>query len=227
MAEQTISIKVVLDKITRHPLLADIPLETLVDYTVDFLRIVGVPRMFTDRVALIEVNKYRGKLPCDWIETIQVRDTKTCECLRYATDTFHISNNKRKPYGNTFTIQNNIIYTSVEDTIIEIAYRAIEVDENMFPLIPDNSSLTRAIECYVKVQWFTILFDLGKVSGQSLQVAQQEYAWAVGACETEFSRLDLSKAESLFNSFRSLLIRPSEFNNHFTNSGSREILKRN
>jgi len=47
MAEQTTTIKLIMDKLLRNPLLSDITLETVVDYTVDFMRIVGTPRLFT------------------------------------------------------------------------------------------------------------------------------------------------------------------------------------
>ena len=70
MAEQYNNIRIILDRIMRHPLLQDISFETVVDYTVDFLRIVGVPRMFTNKVKVIEISNYRGALPCDWYETI-------------------------------------------------------------------------------------------------------------------------------------------------------------
>lgn len=43
MAEQFTSLKVVADKVTRHPLLKDISLETMIDQIIDFMRLVGVP----------------------------------------------------------------------------------------------------------------------------------------------------------------------------------------
>ena len=45
-----------------------------------------------------------------------------------------------------------------------MAYRALPVDGEGIPLIPDNSVFYRALEAYVKKNWFTILFDLGKIS---------------------------------------------------------------
>ena len=55
MAEQQQSIKVICDKIMRHPLLQDLSIETIVDYSIDFMRIVGVPSMFQDKVEEAEV----------------------------------------------------------------------------------------------------------------------------------------------------------------------------
>lgn len=227
MSERYINIRIILDRIMRHPLLQSLSLETVVDYTVDFMRIVGVPRMFGDKTELIEIIEHRGKLPCDWYETIQVKDTKSCKCLRYASDTFHLSKNAPKPADSTFTIQGDLLYTSIKSSVLEMSYRAILVDEEGYPMVPENSVFYRALEAYIKKQHFTILFDLSKITSQSFQQAQQDYAWAVGACETEFNKLDLSKAENLFNSFRTLIIRDSEFSRGFTNNGAKEMLKVN
>ena len=54
MAEQYSSIKLILDKILRHPLMQDITLETAVDYCIDFMRIVGTPSIFEEKTEIIK-----------------------------------------------------------------------------------------------------------------------------------------------------------------------------
>lgn len=221
MAEQYITIKTVLDKIMRHPMLQDISLETAVDYTIDFMRIVGVPTMFTEKVELIKVDKYRALLPCDYYKVIQIRKPGG-RALVYSTDNFHMNN---KGNSMTYKIQGNIIYTSFEEGELELSYLAIEVDKDGYPLLPDNSSFTRALELYIKKQWFTILFDLGKIQPAVLQNTQQEYAWAVGDCQSEFNRLTLDQMEAFSNSWRTMLLRTNEHSSGFANNGIRQQLK--
>ena len=203
MAESYTNIRVILDKVLRHPLLQDITLETAIDYTIDFMRIVGVPSMFTEKAATITVDKYRALLPEDYYQMNQVRRGNIV--LTYSLDSFHFNNNYSDT--NTYKIQGNVIYTSFEEGELEISYQAIATDEQGFPLIPDNSSFTRALELYIKKQWFTILFDLGKLQPAILQNTQQEYAWAVGDCASEFNRLSLDKAESFYNTWKTLVLR--------------------
>lgn len=225
MAETHTSIRYILDRIMQHPLLQDITLEQVVDLTVSFMRIVGVPQMFSDKIATLEVVNYRTTLPTDYASVIQIRSTY-CGCMfRHTTDSFHLSDFKDGTVDLTYKIQGNIIYTSIPEDTIEMSYRAIEVDCDGYPLIPDNSSFTRALELYIKKYWFTILFDLGKINPASLQNVQQEYAWAVGDCESEFNRMSLDEAESFFNSWRTLLIRPSEHSQAFRNNGVAERIK--
>jgi hypothetical protein len=75
------------------------------------------------------------------------------------------------------------------------------------------------------LQWFTIQFDMGKISAQVFANAQQEYCWSAGDAQNEFSRLDLDKAETLFNSFKTLLPRNNEHWRAFFTSGGKEIWK--
>lgn len=228
MADRYINIRYILDRIMQHPLLQDVTLEQAVAYTIDFMRIVGVPSMFEEKTDILSIKNYRALLPCDYYSMIQVRKLNGSP-LRYSTDSFHMSNCKdtdtRKSGDLTYKIQGNIIYTSFESDDIEVAYQAILVDKEGYPLLPDNSSFTRALELYIKKQWFTVLFDLGKISGQVLQNTQQEYAWAVGDCESEFNRLSIDEAESFYNSWRTLILRDSEHKAGFINDGSKEYLK--
>lgn len=220
MAEQYINIKVILDRILRHPLMQDLSLETAVDYTIDFMRIVGMPRMFTEKVVRITIDKYRALLPCDYYQTIQVR-IPGGHALVYSTDSFHMNN---KGNSSTYKIQGNIIYTSIESGELELAYLAISTDADGYPLLPDNSSFTRALELYIKKQWFTILFDLGKITSAVLQNTQQEYAWAVGDCQSEFNRMSIDQMEAFSNSWRTMILRDHQHSSGFIGDGSRQTL---
>lgn len=236
--EKTTNIRRVADRIMRHPLLRDVPFETILDYTVDFLQIVGVPSLFEEKTALLHVENYRCMLPCDYVSMIQVRTAKEVDGIepnhrshisyRYSTDSFHMS--KEKPdvgrYGTdlTYKIQGSVIYTSTKDTDIEIAYNAIATDGEGYPLLPDNPSFLRALEAYVKKQQFTILFDLGKLQPAILQNAQQEYAFYVGQCQTDMIMPSIDQMESLTNLWTSLIARANEHSKGFINSGSKEYL---
>lgn len=227
MESKSINIKQVIDKIKRHPLLADISMETIVDYTVDFFQIVGLPTAYQENTAVIEITNYKGALPDDFLDMIQVRTTSNPPIYyRYATDTFHISGNKYNSSPFTYKIQGNYIFTSEKDTKIEIAYSAIEVDECGLPVIPDNAKFIRALEAYVKLKHFTILFDLGKIATPVLDKADQEYCWAVGACQSEFNRISVDKAESILNLMKSIFIPNGLHQNGYSSSGNQTMLRK-
>lgn len=224
MEKQNVSILQIADRINRHPMMTDIPLETIVDYTIDFIGIVGLPEFFDEKTAVVKIENYRGVLPCDFVEMIQVRSmTHKPIYYRAATDTFHFSNIKHvKSIDPTYKIQGNIIFTSNEKGDIEISYQSIGVDEHGFPLIPDDRKFMTALEAYIKYQHFTIKFDEGIISPQVLDRAAQEYTWAVGRCESGFKMMTIDEAESIFNNWKQIIINDKEHNSGFANSGIRK-----
>ncbi len=237
---QTTNIRRILDRVMRHPMMRDIPFETAVEYAVDFISLMGTPALYDEKTAVVEINNWKGQLPCDFEQMIQVRvagpqhSRRWLNCTgiihppvyRYSGHSFHMSDMKPSQFATgefTYKVQGTVIFTSTKDIDVEIVYRAFAVDDEGFPLLPDNTSFLRGLENYIKLQWFTILFDMGKISKQVFDNAKQEYAWSAGDAQSEFSRLDIDKAETLFNSFKTLLPRNNQQWKAFFTNGAKEV----
>lgn len=213
----------VLDRLLRHPLLQDLSLEAAVQYTVDFLGIIGLPKSYEDKIASIEINNYRGVLPCDIVAINQVKHGNSY--LQGMSDTFGKCYNKLNS-PESFKTQGNIIYTSFKEGNIDVSYKAIPVDEHGFPLIPDNSIFLKTLELYIKKEWFTILFDLGKINNAVLQNTQQEYAFKVGQLRNEFIIPSVSEMEAITNMLNTLIPRVNEFSKGFRTLGNKEYINK-
>lgn len=230
------NIKLIMDRLTRHPLLQDIPFETVVDYAVDFIRIVGTPPSFIEKTQEIDIEEYRGKLPCDFYQVIQVRLASSCDhsnydpnkklVFRHTTDSFHMSPNKHKVTDLTYKIQGTCIFTApLRNGTIEMAYMAMPIDDEGYPLIPDNSAYSRALEAYIKREWFTMQFDQGKINQAVMAKADQDYAWAVGQAQTDLIRPTIDQMESISNMWNTLVERDQDHRKGFVHGGSMEYIK--
>ena len=224
----------VLSRTLRHPLLSSVTMEQAVQYTIDFIHIFGLPEMYEDREIDIEIKNFRGELPCELISINQVKDMCTHRCMRSMTDTFQPTNYQRGKetagyigYADelTFKVQNHIIFTSFENGKIKVSYKAIPVDENGFPLIPDNPTYLKTLELYIKVEVFTILFDQGKIKGDVLQHTEQQYTWRAGQLTSEYNIPSESEMESICRSWTTLIQRTTDFDNGWRNLGDREYLR--
>lgn len=208
-------------------MLRDIPFETAIEYAVDYISLMGTPGLYEEKTNIIPIHEWRGQLPCDFEHMIQVRTAGKGPfgTYRYSEDSFHMSPEKKPAdFGSlTYKIQGLVIFTSTKETDIEIAYRAFMTDSEGYPLLPDNPSFLRGLEAYIKMKWFEILFDQGAINDRIMARADQEYAWAAGDAQSEFSRLDLDKAETLFNSFKTLLPRNYEHWKGFFTEGAKEV----
>ena len=216
-----ISIREVLSRVLRHPLLQDVTLEQAVQYTLDFIGIFGMPRLYEDKEVELHIENYRTMLPTDLISIIQVKDKESGRYLRSMTDSF-ISNDSSEP---TFKTQGQVLFTTFKTGDICVAYKAIPVDECGYPLLIDNPVFLKTLESYMKKEVFTILFDMGKINGNVLQNTQQQYAWLAGQLQSEFTIPSVSEMESIKNSWCTLIQRTYEFDNGFSSLGRRENIK--
>lgn len=268
--QQYTSIRRVMDNLMDHPLLRSLTLDQVVRYTLRFIGLHGYPRLYMDKVAVVDIKDFRGILPCDLVRITQVRDLDSCICLRAMTDDFaegleehphphgeDVHRNiqrlydrvQEKPDGKpngkydgirelyipkqrklyrepSFKTQGRIIYTSFPEGSVEVAYKAIPVDEDNFPMLVDDETYLAALEAFIKVEVFTIKFDTGKISGSVLQNAQQEYAFRAGELECRFKTPSLSEMETLTRVYNTLILSQKHFDNGFRDYGNREYLRR-
>ena len=246
------SVRRVLDNLMDHPLLRDLTLEQVVRYTVRFIGIHSYPKFYQDKIEDVPIDKFRGLLPCDLISIIQVKDCKTGICMRAMTDSFpkgmkpvdiheKYSGHKepKRPHKDwyipepalplgelTFKTQGRVIYTSFPKGVVEVAYKSMPIDDDGFPLLIDNENYLAALEAYIKKQVFTVKFDTGKVNSGVLQNAQQEYAWAAGQLQSEFTTPSTSEMEAITRQWNTLIPKVREFDNGFRNLGDREYIRR-
>lgn len=216
-----ISINVVLDRILRHPMLRDITKEQAIQYTLDFIGIFGLPKMYIEKSAIIPIKENRGILPCDVVMINQVRNNSTKVCLRASSNSF----TPTEEDADVFKTQGNVIVTSLKEGELEISYKGIMVDDEGYPMIPDNNILLKCLENYIKVETFTILFDMGKLNAQILQNAQTQYSWLAGQLHEEFTIPSISEMEALKNSWCTLMQRTTEFDSGFKYNSERELIK--
>lgn len=213
-----ISIRQILDDLLADDMMKGLSLERAVNYAVEFVKVVGMPRAFEEKVEMIKIENYRGKLPCDFFEEIQVKDPKGFEYISMETP-FH------SKLAFTYKIQGDVIITSTKCTDLALAYRALKVDCDGYPLIPDNGTFARALELYIQKRYFTILFNSSKIPLNVLQNTQREYAFYVGQAQTDLIRPSVDQMQSITNMWTSLISRPYKHSDGFASVNMPEARK--
>ena len=71
-----INIREALSRVLRHPLLQDVTLEQAVQYTIDFIGIFGLPKLYQDKEEVLHIEDFRAKLPCGLISINQIKEYK-------------------------------------------------------------------------------------------------------------------------------------------------------
>lgn len=176
-------INTIIDRITRHPMLQDISKETVVDLTMDFIKIVGNLTSAEDKTACINIKSYKSQLPKD-LESITAVEYLG-EALPYITST--VSGDLSRP---AYKVSGSSIFTTMKEAEIKVHYKAFDVDEDGIPYIDDDPTFLRALESYIKKQKFAILFDLGKINISVYNNAEREYAFNVAQYQNKTPSID-------------------------------------
>jgi len=219
-----ISINEIVARCKRHPYLADISFEKVVQYVLDFFRLVGLPKMFLDKDEIIEIKDYKGLLPCDLIQIIQIRDLKSKLCLRSMTDSF-LPKCRHERSDLSFKTQGNILVVSFRHGKVEIAYKALPIDKDGYPMILDNPVFLRALELFIQKEEFAILFDLSQIPQVVYNEKKQQYALAVAALGSELTLPSVSEMETIGRMWNTLIQRTTDFDSAFKHLGDREYLR--
>lgn len=250
---QYTNIRRVLDDLTEHPLLSNLTLEQVVRHTIRFISLHGYPALYQDKIDTVRIKDFRGLLPCDLISIVQVKDTGSGICLRSMTDTFtpgmrpkpdnmeepkdllnnvssmqeeYIPPMRKHMEEPSFKVQGRIIFTSFPDGEVEIAYKAIPVDNDGFPLLIDNETYLNALEAYIKMRAFTVKFDTGKIQAGILSNAQTDYAWAARQLQSEMVTPSLSEMESITRYLNTMIKPTRQFSQGFNHLGDQEFIRR-
>ena len=218
-----ISIQQILDDLLDDELMQGLSLERAVNYAVEFIKVVGMPPIFEHKIAKVPIHNHRGELPCDFYEVIQVKDPKGFAYIS-SEGSFSNANKKSDYHAFTYTIKGNVIFTSTKEVDVEVAYHALKVDDNGYPLLPDNGTFPRALELYIQKRYFTKLFNSGKIAINVLQNVQQEYAFYVGQAQSALIRPNLDQMESIKNMWNTLIPKIYKHADGFKSVNSPELL---
>ena len=227
-----ISIKSVADRLMMNPLMKDLNFEFIIDKTVECLRLVNMTPIYASKMEKITIKQFKGELPFDlaYIEQVFYNSNGRLVPLNKGTDTIHnhydkVDSSETSNSSITYTVSMSKIYTNIETGELAMAYRAIAVDEDCFPLIPDNIKLIRCIESYIKYKWFDILNDMDKVSDRKLNKAEVDYCFNIGQAQSDLIIPDETEMESITNSIRQIIPNNNQFNERMKYIGSREFIK--
>ena len=224
-----ISLKEIINRVYKDggDIVDDITEDDVILDTIELIGIVGIPKLFENKITTLEVKKYRALLPCDLISIIQVKDDKSGICLRSMTDSF-IPKDEAFRHSHeelAFKTQGRVIFTSFPEGKVTVAYKAIPVDDEGFPLLIDNETYLDALEAYIKKQVFTVKFDQQKIAAGVLQNAQQEYAVAARLLLSEFTVPSVSEMESISRMWESLIPRVRQFDKGYKHLGDRQYIR--
>lgn len=150
MVKGLVSINEVIRRVINNLGISDLEITTddYIDWIADGLKHIGSYYQFEKKQATIEIDFFKGELPCDHYKTLRILNEKT---NYYLDDNNNLIGNDKKTINNNsygkrdMTTNFNTITTSFENGKLDIQYLAIPLDCDGFPLIPDNIDFMDAL----------------------------------------------------------------------------------
>lgn len=231
----TTSVGNILWKVLKQPIVQDLKYEDAAEYAIEYLRLIGAPLAFEDKVTRIKLNNYKGVLPPNLI-SLRGIEYSDSECtggiaMRYASNIYHtdIKNDRDcddyyKEY--TYITQNNIITTSMKDGWINISYSALATDEFGYPLIPDNESFKVGLEYYIIHRTLEGLWSMGKITDKVFQYYEQKRHYYSAQATNSMTIKNLDQMETMMNAVNRMIIDINPQQTFYKNFGVKEIIKK-
>ena len=232
---KNISVGNILWKVLKQPIVQDLKYEDAAEYAIEYLRLIGAPLSFEDKVIRIKLNNYKGVLPPNLI-SLRGIEYSDSECtggiaMRYASNIYHtdIKNDRDcddyyKEY--TYITQNNIITTSMKDGWINISYSAIATDDFGYPLIPDNESFKVGLEYYIIHRTLEGLWSMGKITDKVFQYYEQKRHYYSAQATNSMTIKNLDQMETMMNAVNRMIVDVNPQETFYKNFGVKEVTKR-
>lgn len=115
----------------------------------------------------------------------------------------------------SYSIRNNVIYTSFETGCIEMSYSAFPVDDKGYPMIPDDQAFIEAVSAYLRYKIDYLLWRAGELRDAVWQHTQQEWLWYVGKAGAKANVPSLDKMEAMKNQWLRLVPKINEHSGSF------------
>lgn len=97
----------------------------------------------------------------------------------------------------TYKINDYYIFTNFDSGKIEMVYKAFPMDDDGFPLIPDDQKFIRAVVDYIAERYFFKLMLVDKISERKYDRVAQQYYFSIAAVKSYASMPSPDEMENI------------------------------
>lgn len=226
------SIRTVISKIYRDlNINEEIPESSIVEWCAEALNMIGAYSQYNEVSDCFELKGGKAKLPCDFYKLVDVRfngnpmywatntnatnyQCKNCQvpiCVNNCDYTFYINDSYMITNINTDSTAN-----------LCLVYLAIPVDEDGFPLVPDNVYYNKALVAYVTSMLDYQDWRKGKISDKVYEKSNQDWLFYVNSARGAANMPNAAQIQNIKNLWQRLMPNQSAYDQAFKNMNRKE-----
>lgn len=193
----------------------------ILEWIGECLAAIGAPQLYVEKVTdgnvdlghpqVIKIENYRGVIPADVVEIIQIRRCPDMAMMKRSTDSFHQAYYcHNSPDNNcssslTYKANSGYIFTNFEEGEVQMAYKAFATDERGYPMIPDNQRVINACKLFIAEKIAMRLWLEGKLDERKYSKIEQDKLFAMPSAETGIRTPSYDQMENWKNSLIRLI----------------------
>jgi len=204
-----VSSSTVIEKVFRdHPFVTDhLEISDALEWIGELYGLMGTPSLLEGELCRIEIEDYKGKLPSNLVSIYGIRldDGGEYKPMRYNGDSFgyrlHCTDS---PSFNcvsdtTYKLNNDFIFTDFPEGFVEISYTLLPIDEDGFPLIPDDAAVIEAMTWYIAYKIGYRLWMQELLKENKFKFLKQQKEWYAGKAISRGKTPSVDKMETIKN----------------------------
>lgn len=200
---------------------------SIIEWVGEALSMIGSYAQNKEVSTILTVTNHTVTLPCDFIypKDVTFQGKPLSWSTKSAANNYKCEECEKIPKCCTeynFYISDGCLNTSLESGDLCIVYQAIPVDEEGFPLVPDNVYFDKALKAYVTYMLDKIQFRRGLIPEVVYRESSRDWLFYVNSARGSAYMPDASQMERLKRVWVRLIPKQSEYSNGFRNLESRE-----
>jgi len=235
-----ISYKYIIEKLYRDlGLNEELPEADLIEWLGEALLFIGAFRQFDSKTVILDVENHKACLPTGFYKLQEI--TYNNAVMYWAGNSMIAawccpeaqipvcldvdSNAGGSQCGNTFYIDNYTLHTTVSEGRIPITYLSIDVDEDGFPLIPDDVYYFEACKAYVVKQLDWREWRKGRIPDKVKDDSQMRWDFYVQAARGAANMPNAAQLENLKNRLVRLIPQTYAYSQLFRGGQEQRFIK--
>jgi hypothetical protein len=230
-----VTVKPIIEKVYRDMQMVDqLNLGDAVEWIGEAIEFIGAPMTLKEKVELISICQRKGRLPIDvhYILSCRASSVTLEDCptsfspMRYSTDIFHHSCSENIDCNCisdlTYKVNDDYIFPNFDEGTIQIAYKALPICKDGFPLIPDDVKFRNAVAYHIMWKLAFIKLMSGKITQSAYQIIERDRDWYMGAAQTRGNTPSVDFMESIKNNWLRLIKKINQQSDGFKSAGTQE-----
>jgi len=219
----------------------EIPVNDMVEFAAEALELIGVYGQYDEITDCITLANGKAKLPCGFHKLIDINYKQQplywasqSAANNYACHSCQVPICKGDNCGNTFYLNDSYLITNInngidsnlpdEDKSVCINYLGIHLDEDGFPMIPDDIYYQKAIESFIIHMIDYREWRKGKITDKVKDASEANWLFYVNSARGSGNMPNTAQLENLTSIMTRLMPMRREYSKNFRNMPRRENL---